>query len=64
VSRPPFPGFPRYPPGDPRNAAWERSMRIYTERVEQGHSHFLRRVRNVVELVLIVCLFAIWELVR
>lgn len=24
--RPPYPGFPSYPPGDPRNAAWSEKM--------------------------------------
>jgi hypothetical protein len=59
---PPYPEFPKYPPGDPRNAAWEARLRNYNARVEESNRRFCQGVRDAVCYVLLACLFAIWQL--
>ena len=64
MSQIPYPGVPRYPAGDPRNADYLERARVYNASVEESNRRFCRGVRNAVEVVLLVCLFAIWELLR
>lgn len=58
MSKPPYPGFPSYPPGDPRNALWEERLKAYNATVELMNKRLeLKIARSVIVILLLIIVY-------
>lgn len=54
MSKPPYPGFPSYPPGDPRNVKWEDAVRAYNAEIQLANKRLELRIAISVIIILLL----------